>query len=48
MNRNNPKGLLRKCMLSNKQTGFGREPAQKIIKVMGMLGVGDVLSHLVS
>lgn len=45
-NRNNPRGLLRRRSLSDKQAGFRRNPAQKILKIMCALGVEDVFKAI--
>lgn len=45
-NRNNPRGLLRRRLLSDKQAGFRRKPAQKILKIMCALGVEDVFKAI--
>lgn len=45
-NKNNPRGLLRKCFWSSKWAGFWREPAEKIFYIMCVLGVGDVFKTI--
>lgn len=45
-NRKNPRGLLRKCLWSNKQAGFQSKPAQKSLKVMCMLGARDAFKAI--
>lgn len=45
-NWNSPRGLLRKCLLSNSQADFQSKPAQKILKIMCMLGAGAVFKAI--
>lgn len=41
-NRKNTRGLLRKCLLSDKQAGFQRKPAQNIKNCVHVGGRGCV------